>query len=239
VEQAHIAAAFRFELSKVTVPAIRERMVASLRNASESLALQLATQLGMPEVPKALPLALQQRVKPEVQKSPALSLMARPGNGSIAGRKVAIFVAAGVEWAALAPVQAALVSAGAAVRLVGPYIGPLASAEGEAVDADASLENEPAFLFDGLVLPGGEPAVKALAADAHAIEGVANVYRHCKPMLVMPASVALLNAAGIKPQAADSGLVMATADTGQAIAAFVKALGGPRAFERETDPPRV
>jgi catalase len=33
-EQAHIAAAFRFELSKVTVPAIRERMVASLRNGA-------------------------------------------------------------------------------------------------------------------------------------------------------------------------------------------------------------
>src|SRR3989442_5005927 len=39
-EQAHIAAAFRFELSKVTVPAIRERMVSSLRNVSEELANQ-------------------------------------------------------------------------------------------------------------------------------------------------------------------------------------------------------
>ena len=47
VEQAHIAAAFRFELSKVTVPAIRERMVASLRNASEELATTVADGLGM------------------------------------------------------------------------------------------------------------------------------------------------------------------------------------------------
>jgi catalase len=46
-EQAHIAAAFRFELSKVTVPAIRRRMVASLRNASESLAAQVGARLGM------------------------------------------------------------------------------------------------------------------------------------------------------------------------------------------------
>jgi catalase len=193
----------------------------------------------MPEVPKALPLALQQRVKPEVQKSPALSLMARPGNGSIAGRKVAIFVAPGVEWAALAPVQAALVSGGAAVRLVGPHIGRMATADGDHVEADASLENEPAFLFDALVLPGGEAAVKALAADGHAIEGIQNVYRHCKPMLVMPASVALLHAAGIQKEAVDSGLVIASGDSGQTIAAFVKAVGGPRAFERETDPPRV
>lgn len=239
VEQAHIAAAFRFELSKVTVPAIRERMVASLRNASEALAQQLARQLGMPEVPQALPLALQQPVKPEVQKSPALSLMARPGNGSIAGRKVAIFVAPGIEWAAMAPVQAALVKGGAAVRLVGPQIGPLASADGEAVDADASLENEPAFLFDALVLPAGDAAVKALAGDARAIEGICNVYRHCKPMLVLPASVALLQAAGIDTAARDPGLVMVSGDHNKAIAAFVKAVGGPRAFERETDPPRV
>jgi catalase len=46
-EQAHIAAAFRFELSKVTVPAVRRRMVASLRNASESLAAQVGARLGM------------------------------------------------------------------------------------------------------------------------------------------------------------------------------------------------
>nr|WP_289241761.1 catalase-related domain-containing protein [Delftia sp.] len=37
-----MAAAFRFELSKVTVPAIRERMVSSLRNVFEELANQVA-----------------------------------------------------------------------------------------------------------------------------------------------------------------------------------------------------
>ena len=37
VEKAHIAAAFRFELSKVTVPAIRQRTVSMLRNASPEL----------------------------------------------------------------------------------------------------------------------------------------------------------------------------------------------------------
>ena len=46
-EKAHIAAAFRFELSKVTVPAIRERMVASLLNVSPQLAAAVADGLGM------------------------------------------------------------------------------------------------------------------------------------------------------------------------------------------------
>ncbi|MDB6099332.1 MAG: catalase [Gammaproteobacteria bacterium] len=45
VEKAHIAAGFRFELSKVTVPAIRVRMVSSLLNVSKGLANTLAQSL--------------------------------------------------------------------------------------------------------------------------------------------------------------------------------------------------
>ena len=37
-ERRHLADAFAFELSKVTVAAIRQRMVASLRNVSDDLA---------------------------------------------------------------------------------------------------------------------------------------------------------------------------------------------------------
>ena len=39
LEQAHIVGGFRFELSKVTVPAIRERMLSSLVNVSPALSL--------------------------------------------------------------------------------------------------------------------------------------------------------------------------------------------------------
>src|SRR5690606_6000031 len=53
-EKQHIAAAYRFELSKVTVAAVRERMVSMLRNASEELAAQVAADLGM-ELPAAMP----------------------------------------------------------------------------------------------------------------------------------------------------------------------------------------
>ena len=45
-EKNHIVGGFRFELSKLTVPAIRERMVASLRNVDEDLAAQVAEGLG-------------------------------------------------------------------------------------------------------------------------------------------------------------------------------------------------
>src|SRR5690606_25259166 len=90
VEKDHIAPAFRLELSKVTVPAIRARMVASLRNASEELAMKVAMGLGMDPLPAPLPLALPDPAEPEVRKSPSLSLLFRPGDGTIKGRKVAI-----------------------------------------------------------------------------------------------------------------------------------------------------
>ena len=45
-EKQHIAGGFRFELSKLTVPAIRERMVAGLLNVSAELATMVAEELG-------------------------------------------------------------------------------------------------------------------------------------------------------------------------------------------------
>ena len=57
VEKAHIVGGFRFELSKVTVPAIRERMLASLVNVSTDLASKIAAGLGL-KVPEAMPKAL-------------------------------------------------------------------------------------------------------------------------------------------------------------------------------------
>ena len=244
VEQDHIANAFRFELSKVTVPAIRERMVASLRNASEDLARNVALGLGMDPLPEPLPLALPDPVAPEVEKSLPLSLLFRPGDGSIAGRKVALLVAPGVEAQSLLAVQEALVQQGAVARLVGPRIGPMQSASGEVVDADASLENEPGFLFDALVLPDGDEAVAALAQDGHTMEFIRDQFRHCKTILVLGASKLLMAKAGL-PVAMDksqaqgrTGLIFAEAAQAHGAAAeFIAGVAKHRHFGREMDPP--
>jgi len=244
VEQDHIANAFRFELSKLTVPAIRERTVAMLRNASEALARKVAMGLGMEPLPEALPLALPNPAQPEVTKSPALSLLARPGDGSLTGRKVAILVAPGVEGEAVATAQAALLEQGVVARLVGPRIGRMPTASGDVIDADASMENEPGFLFDALILPDGQEAVAALAQDGHTMEFIKDQFRHCKTILALGASRQLLVKAGLpvsmdKSQAqGGTGLILAEAgDAGAAIAAFIEAMAMHRHFGREMDPP--
>ncbi|MET3493367.1 catalase [Variovorax boronicumulans] len=242
-EQAHIAAAFRFELSKVTVPAVRERVVASLLNASPALAAMVAKGLGM-ELPAPLPKAMETPAAPEVDKSPALSLLARPGDGGIRTRKVAILVADGVEGASIGKLVSALVQAGAVPRLVGPRLGAYKAAGGETLEADASMENSPGFLFDALVLPDGLAAVEALAADGHSMEFVKDQYRHCKTILALGASQALLAEAGIPmslPDGSDDpGLILADAAQADAAAVdFIAAVGLHRHPARDTDPPRV
>jgi catalase len=79
VEKAHIIGAFRFELTRVQTVAVRERMVSSLVNVAPELANAVAQGLGMREVPAAIPKASEQRMRPEIAASPALSLFARPG----------------------------------------------------------------------------------------------------------------------------------------------------------------
>jgi catalase len=244
VEQDHIANAFRFELSKVTVPAIRERMVASLRNASEPLARKVATGLGIEDMPDAMPLALPNPAKPEVLKSPTLSLLARPGDGSLKGRKVAVLVAPGVEGESIVMAQAALLEQGAVARLVGTRIGSMPTAGGDVLDADASLENEPGFLFDALILPDGLEAVAALAQDGHTMEFIKDQFRHCKSILALGASRELLVKAGL-PVSLDkslaqggTGLILAEAgEMKGAIAAFIASMARHRHFGREMDPP--
>jgi catalase len=198
----------------------------------------VAEGLGMKSLPEPLPRALPKPAKPEVTQSPALSLMARPGDGSILGRKIAILVADGVQGEVVAQVQQQLVSQGAVARLVGPRIGPVVPVAGDPLDADCSTENEPGFLFDGLVLPDGEQAVTALSRDGHVFEFIKDQFRHCKPILALGASKQLLEKAMVPLDGNDAALIV-DQPAAEGTQAFVQALAAHRNFARETDPPLV
>jgi catalase len=243
VEQAHIAGGFRFEQSKLTVPAIRERMLASLVNVSPKLAAAVADGLGMP-VPTALPRALENPTPPEVTVSTPLSLTALPGDGGIRTRKVALLAAHGVDGASLLAAQAALHAAGAVAVIIAPRLGSVMTADDQAVEATASFENSPPVLFDAVLLPSGEAGVKSLLRHAQAVDFVAQQFRHGKTLLALGASKALLDRAGVEAVlasgAADPGVLLAEADAADAsFAAFITAIGKHRHPARETDPPQV
>jgi len=237
VEKAHIVGGLRFELSKLTVPAIRTRMLSSLVNVSEELAARVAAGLGM-DVPEAMPRA--RAAGPvEIDRAPSLSLSALPGDGGIRTRRVAILIAAGADTRSIERLQTALLDAGAVPQLVGPRLGSY-DGSGGTLEATASMENSPAVLFDALVLPDGQAAVETLAAIGNTMEFVKDQYRHCKTILALGASDALLSKAGISATLpsgeADPGLFVGGADL---IPSFIEAMGRHRHAARDLDPPLI
>lgn len=237
-EQKHIIDGFAFELSKVTVPAVRIRMVSMLRNVTDELAAPIAKKLGITELPPPMPLATDQDFKPEVEKSAFLSLTAHPGEEGIKTRKVAILCEDGVDGAAVRELGATLIEQGAVVRIVSSRLGEIAGAGG-AVEADATYEASPSVVFDAMVVPGGKAAAEALMKNGEALGFVRTLFRHCKPMLVLGEGSQVLKKAGIDPAAGYPGVHVAPKGSEDLTGQFIDSMTRHRSFERETDPPLV
>ena len=251
VEQQHIIHAFRFELTRVQVPAIRERVVSVLANVADDLAQAVADSIGI-NVPAPQTRALDMDVETEVTASPGLSLMTRPGNLGVHTRRVAMLVADGVNGEVLRNTYNHLLKAGAVPRMAGAKLGLVQPDSGEPVHVESTLEAAPSVLWDGVVLPDGADAQNALAAMGPALEFLKDQYRHCKAIFANDGADALMTAAGIAATlpdgSADPGVVAGApnikkathADAAESnVAAFMQALAMHRHYERETDPPRV
>jgi catalase len=206
-EKSHIVQALRFELGKVEVPAIRERMVGLLAQVDRTLAGLVAQGLGL-AVPAKLDTPVNmsvpadgnvkqfqpKRPAPSMERSPALS-MANTIKSGIKTRKVAILAADGVDDAALLGMKKAVKAAGAEAKVVAPRLGILKGAKGAQVNVDFSFLTAGSVLFDAVYLPGGEPSVEILKGDAKALAFIKETYIHCKTIAATDAGVELLSAA--------------------------------------------
>ena len=261
-EKNHIVGGFRFELTRVQTPAVRQRVLALLARVDLTLAHRVAEGLGM-DVPAPLPDLLPgldtgapvegSVQQPEVSQSPSLSLMARPGDGALNGRRVALLVHNGINGVAVRAVHTAILEAGGVPRIIGHRLGDVQPASGDPLQVEITLEAAPGALWDAVVLPDESPDRPNLSISGQAVSFVQDLYRHCKPILVLGSSSALLLATGAPGTAAegggDPGLFFASTDPDPQAAApqpnqdvvttFVAAIGQPRRFERETDPPLV
>jgi len=234
-EQNHIANAFRFELTRVQTPAVRQRVLALLANVDTALAATVADGLGM-TVPEPLPLATTLPT-PTYAPSPALSLLARPGQTGIATRKVAIFVASGVDGDLVMKAYADLLAGGAVPRLVGTKMGKVNNAVGAPLEVEISVEAGPAVLYDAVIVPDG---TDAMAREAKVIDFLRDQHSHCKPILVMGTGATLLTKAGLDGKLPDGSedptLIMGdVADAAAGLTKFEAALAGHRSFAREPD----
>jgi catalase len=243
VEQQHIINAFRFELSKVQVPAIRERMVSGLMNVSAELAEAVAEGLGITEMPAPMPKVREKKVRAEVTESKPLSLFARRGDAGIQTRRIAMLIADGVNGEQAQSMAGRIRSEGGVPVFIAPKLGAVKPGSGKTMQVDASLEVAPSVVFDAVVLCDGDDSAAALSTNGRAIEFVKDQYRHCKAIFVSGAASLVLDKAGIPMELPtgdpDTGLIVGSAGDKKPVDDFIAAVAAHRHYARESDPPLV
>ena len=216
IEQAHIASALVFELSKVELEHVRVRVVANLRNVDPDLASRVARGLAMP-----LPAASSPAMKPiDMRPSPALSIIGK-FKPTLSGRRVGILFDEGSDKKDVGRVKAAVEAAGGKAMLIAPKVGGI-EVKGGILKADGQLAGTPSVLFDAVALVLTRKAAARLADEAAAVDFVRDAFGHLKAIGCTEDSRPLLEKAGV---VADSGVTGLGRE-------FVPA-AGTRHFDRE------
>jgi catalase len=192
-EQAHIASALVFELSKVNHVHVRQAMVAHLRNIEEDLAKRVADGLALDKLPSApSPAAPVQDLEP----SPALQIIGKMKN-LLQGRAIGILVADGSDGAVINEVRKAATDAGATVKIVAPKVGGAKLADGSMLEADGQLAGTPSVMFDAIAVILSAEGAKMLSKESAAIDFVHNAFGHLKAIAFDQGGEALLQKANI------------------------------------------
>ena len=199
-EKDHIVAAFRFELSKVDVPDIRQRMVDNLAHVDLKLAARVAAPLGInaPD-PKAAAGRLgfrDYRITNKINEDPALSMAARLGV-SMKTRKIAILVADGVDAPPLRRLLQDMTEAGAVCRLIASQLGTVSTLSGRQLAVDHTFASMPSVMFDAVLIPGGNDSVTTLCGLGEAVHFVLEAYKHCKTICAVNEGTQLLGTLGL------------------------------------------
>jgi catalase len=199
-EQAHLASALVFELSKVEHLHVREAMVGHMRNIDQDLAGRIAVGLGLDAMPDAPePAAPVQDMAP----SPALQIIGKMKN-TLAGHAIGILVAEGSDGAVVRKIKKAATDAGASVKIVAPKVGGVKLADGSMLAADGQLAGTPSVLFDAVAVILSDKGAKALSMEGAAIDFVRDAFGHLKAIAVDQGGQALLKKANVGQ---DAGVV--------------------------------
>ena len=201
-EQAHIASALVFELSKVETVHVREGVVGQLRQVDETLAQRVAAGLAMDALP---PPAATRTPAEDRDPSPALQLIGKM-KATLEGRAVGILIADGSDAALVASVREAATAAGAKVKIVAPKVGGAKLSDGIKLPAQGQLAGTPSVMFDAVAVILSEAGAAMLCKEAAAVDFVRDAFGHLKAIAIDAGGQLLVQGAGIQP---DDGVVAA------------------------------
>jgi catalase len=193
-EKNHIIDALSFELGKVEMIEIRERMLYLLSQIDDGLAAEVAYWIGV-HIPKTLDKPLNQNVpadgdpekykslNPEgsLAKSAALSMaQTNTEKDLIRTRKIAILAADGVNEKNLMTVIETLTNKGAVCEVVAPKLGFIIGEGDTSIPVYKSFLTTASVLYDAVYVPGGTNSVATLEAEPDAVHFLNEAFKHCK-----------------------------------------------------------
>lgn len=198
-EKAHIVAAIVFELSKVSLQHVQQRVMANFRNISEDLAKRIADGLGLP-LPEKAPAAAEVK---DLGTSPALSIQ-KNMKDTLEGRCVGILIANGSDAAAVSKLQNDIEKTGATSKLVAPKLYGIKLSDNSDVKVDGQLAGTPSTVFDAVAVVLSKEGTDMLLKEAAAVQWVMDAFGHLKAIGHTKEAQPLLDKAGV---VADAGVV--------------------------------
>jgi catalase len=226
-EQAHLANALVFELSKVERPDIRARLVSHLLNIDDGLANKVADGLGLEEMPDAAEAAREPIT--DLPPSNPLSIAKRYPS-SFKGRKLGVLLTDGADAALFAALVAACQKEGADLEVVAPKIGGALLSDGQRVPAKQKIDGGPSVLYDAVTLLVSEEGAALLAKDAPTKDFISDAFAHCKFIAYSGAAEPLLEMAGVADKL-DEGFLALSGE--RDAAKFIKLCRNLRLWSRE------
>jgi catalase len=199
IEQAHIANALVFELSKVSLEHVQLRILANLRNVDETLAKRVAIGMNV-DLPKASVPAIDPQ---DMKTSPALRIIGKYP-ASLQGRCVGILVSDDADAALVTAVKNTVEGDGGTVKIVAPKIGGVILKGGTKLKPDNQLAGTPSVMFDAVAIVLSAPGCTALLNDAAATDFVKDAFGHLKAVGFSAEAKPLLEKAGV---VADRGVI--------------------------------
>ncbi|HEX5661237.1 MAG TPA: catalase [Polyangiales bacterium] len=199
-EQAHVASAFVFELSKVEIDHVRARVLANLRNVDESLAKRVAAGLAVDLPPASKTAAPVQ----DLGTSPALRIIGNQKD-TLEGRVVGVLFADGSDGKIIETIQQQVEKAGGKVKLIAPKVGQVKLKDGTSIKADGQLQGTPSVVVDAIALVLSAEGTKLLLKESAAVQFVMDAFGHLKAIGHTKEAQPLLDKAGVEP---DDGVLV-------------------------------
>jgi catalase len=253
VEQDHIVDAYTFELGKVEVLGVVERMVARLALVDEGLARRVCFGLGLsgPKPPEAVGAP---GLDPDADRgsrddgsddpfvpdasggidaSPALAMVTENAY-PIDGRVVHILANEGCDLAGIRTLQSEILRAGAIPHVIATHKGAISGGRRrDSLVVDRSFHTASSAEADAVVVAAGT----GLAANLAAMTYVQSAFRHFKPIAAWGDGEELLAGAGIDTPA--PGIVLAERANRGFARAVVDSLAVHRHWERADPHPTL